>query len=269
MTPRQTALNLVFKVCAVAVWHRSPWLAVAIFTAPDFYLLYGMFVPGSTILGPVLVRFVPSRPAAKEIWLTIDDGPDPEDTPRILDALDRQGARATFFVIGARARRHPELIRQIVERGHTVGCHSDTHPSATFWMASPARTEREVADGLASLRVAGVATGLFRPPVGIRNPFLKTALRRSGLRCINWSIRSGDCLTSDGEAVVAHVLRLAAPGSILLMHEGPSVRAPLRVRLIEATVAALQTAGYDCVIPPAEALRGLAQADRTGSSAAG
>jgi peptidoglycan/xylan/chitin deacetylase (PgdA/CDA1 family) len=262
MTPRQTALNLVFKLAAIAVWHRSPWLAAAIFTAPDFYLLYGMFVPASMILGPVLVRFIPSRPGAKEIWLTIDDGPDADDTPRILDALDRRGARATFFVIGARARQHPELIRQILERGHAIGHHSDSHPSATFWMATPAQTRREVNAGLATLKLAGVQTRAFRPPVGMRNLFLKTALRQAGLHCVNWSIRSGDCLTSDGGAVIARVVRQAVPGAIILMHEGPSVRAPLRVRVIEETVAALQQAGYDCVIPPTEALRGPAAAER-------
>ena len=256
MTPRQTAVNLICKLAAILVWHRSPWLAVGIFVAPDFYLLYGMFAPASTILGPVLVRFIPSRPGAQEIWLTIDDGPDPEDTPRILDVLDRLGARATFFVIGARARKYPELIRQILERGHSVGNHSDSHPSATFWMATAGQTRREVTGGRDTLDQLGVRTRLFRPPVGIRNPFLKTVLRRSGLRCLTWSIRSGDCLTSNGSAVVARVLRQAAPGAIVLMHEGPSVRAPLRVRVIEATVTALQEAGYDCVIPPAEALRG-------------
>ena len=256
MTPRQTALNLLFKLTAILVWHRSPWWAVAVFTAPDFYLLYGMFVPESTILGPVLVRFVPSYPDAQEIWLTIDDGPDPVDTPRILEVLDRHEARATFFVIGARARQYPELIQEILHRGHTLGNHSDSHPSATFWMAGAGRTFREVTGAIPPLRAAGARPWAFRPPVGIRNPFLKTALRRAGLRCVNWSIRSGDCLTSDGQGVVNRVLRQARPGAIVLMHEGPSVRAPLRVRVIDQTVAALRAAGYQCVIPPAEALRG-------------
>jgi len=255
MTARQIAINLIFKLAAVLTWHRSPWLAVGLFVAPDFYLLAGMFRPSSLILGPMFTRFQPSAPHASEVWLTIDDGPDPRDTPRILDLLDRHRAQATFFLIGARAERHPELVDAILRRGHSVAHHSYSHPAATFWMASRGRCRREIAAGFSALQRAGARPTAFRPPVGIRNFFLHAALKEAQLDCVGWSIRSGDCFRWNASGLVARVLRRVQPGDIILMHEGPSVPAASRVRLIDQLVQSLGQAGYRCVIPPREALR--------------
>jgi peptidoglycan/xylan/chitin deacetylase (PgdA/CDA1 family) len=255
MTRRQIALNILFKLAAVLAWHRSAWLAVAWFVAPDLYLLAGMFRPSSLILGPMFTRFQPSSPGAREVWLTIDDGPDPADTPRILDALERHGARATFFLVGQRAERHPELVDAILRRGHGIAHHSYSHPAATFWMASPDCCRREIADGLAALQRPGFRPESFRPPVGIRNFFLHAALNKAQMDCVGWSIRSGDCFGWNGPALVRRVVRRAAPGAIILMHEGASVPQVFRVRLIDQVVARLGEAGYRCVIPPQAALR--------------
>ena len=83
----------------------APWAAVALFIGPDLYLLYHILVPSGQGLGRVYTHFSTDR---NEVWLTIDDGPDEADTPRILDLLDRHGARATFFVIGRKAALHPD-----------------------------------------------------------------------------------------------------------------------------------------------------------------
>src|SRR5690606_7457875 len=97
---------------------------------------------------PHILRLWPRRPPfptdRRQVWLTIDDGPDPLTTPRVLDLLDAHRARATFFVIGQKAARHPSLIAEITRRGHTLGNHTHNHPLASYWIAGATRTGREI-----------------------------------------------------------------------------------------------------------------------------
>src|SRR6185369_7223826 len=209
--------NLAGKSAALFVGLAAPGTALALWLAPDVLLAYHVFVPRAQGLVPMQRRFATTR---REIWLTIDDGPDPEDTPRILELLAAHGAHATFFVIGERAARHPELIRAIVDAGHEVAHHTHTHPHGTFWCASPARVERELDTALATLRAAGVRPTRFRPPAGIKNLWLASALRARELACIGWSARGLERRRGDAEAVAVRVTRNLAPGAILLLHEG-------------------------------------------------
>jgi len=142
-------LNLAGKVAALLVGWSAPAAGLALWFGPDLLLAYHMFVPNASGLVRMHRRFATPR---REVWLTIDDGPDPEDTPQIITLLAAQGARATFFVIGERAAAHPALIRAITAAGHEVAHHTYTHPLGAFWCASPARVARELDDGLAALR---------------------------------------------------------------------------------------------------------------------
>src|SRR5882757_3247428 len=123
----------------------TPAAAVALWFGPDLLLAYHLFVLGSQGLLRMHRRFATPR---REVWLTIDDGPDPEDTPQLLALLAAHGARATFFVIGEKAAAHPALIRAITAAGHDVAHHTHTHPLGTFWCATPARVARELDAGL-------------------------------------------------------------------------------------------------------------------------
>uniref|UniRef100_UPI00227E2D39 polysaccharide deacetylase family protein n=1 Tax=Escherichia coli TaxID=562 RepID=UPI00227E2D39 len=93
-----------------------------------------VFLPNSRFYAPVLSR-VPD--AGNSVWLTIDDGPGPE-TRAVLDLLARHQARATFFLVGERALAQPELVAEILRRGHDIGNHSHSHPQARFWRLGPA-----------------------------------------------------------------------------------------------------------------------------------
>ncbi len=243
------------KVVAVLLWAQGgwPWVTAAVFFIPDFFILYHVFVPSAQGVCRVFTRFVTTGP---EVWLTIDDGPDADDTPRILDLLDQHRARAIFFVIGERAARQPQLITEIIRRGHQVGHHTQTHPTGTFWCAGPARVRAELDDGLATLRQAGAAPPRwFRAPVGIKNLFLADALATRGLRCIGWTVRSRDTMSRDPVAVVARVMRYVQPGAIILMHEGPTLDRRVRVRAIALLLEALAVRGLACVTPGGEQLR--------------
>src|SRR5262245_23501370 len=139
-------IALAGKVAAVAVGWGEPAVALTLWFGPDLLIGYHLFVPNAQGLVRMHRRF---QPAGREVWLTIDDGPDPEDTPRLLALLAEHGARATFFVIGEKAERHPELIRDIVAAGHEVAHHTYTHPLASFWCAGPRRLARELDQTLA------------------------------------------------------------------------------------------------------------------------
>jgi peptidoglycan/xylan/chitin deacetylase (PgdA/CDA1 family) len=248
----------VIKLSAVLLWSIGlPFgLCLALFLSAGALVLHQLFAPGAGELVRVRTRFTPSAPDAREVWLTLDDGPDPDDTPRILDLLDQHRARATFFLIGQRAAKHPALVAEIVRRGHEIAHHTHTHSTATFWCAFPARVRRELDDALAAFAAADVTLPRrFRPPVGIKNLFLAPALAARRLDCIGWTIRSRDTFATDPAAVAARVARRLRPGAIILLHEGPPLRPAVRVAALASVLDLLHARGYRTIIPTIDALR--------------
>src|SRR3954471_22789607 len=160
MTRRAWLILAAVKLASAVLWLAAglPVLAIVVYATADLFLLYSIFVPSASGICPVITRFHAHQ---SEVWLTIDDGPDPGDTPRILDALDRHAARATFFVIGERAASHPELISEILRRGHEIAHHTHTHPARSFWSAGPKRVRAELDQALAALQRAGARPRWF------------------------------------------------------------------------------------------------------------
>ena len=114
---------------------------------------------------------------SKEVWLTIDDGPHPEDTPLILDLLDQYQAKATFFVIGTRVERHPDLVACIANRGHRLGNHSHSHRVASFWCLPKQSVCREIDQCTEVLEnLTGQRCAWFRAPVGMANWHVHAAI---------------------------------------------------------------------------------------------
>lgn len=244
---------LVAKLISAALWltdHRPA--ATIVFFAPDPFVLYAVLVPSAQGLVRVFTHFVTQRPT---VWLTIDDGPNEQDTPRILDLLDRHRARATFFVIGEHAARWPHLITEILRRGHQIGHHTHTHPVRSFWCASQARLAAELDRTLDVLQTLGTRPHLFRAPVGIKHFFLARALKQRGLQCVGWSVRSGDCRTESPEHLVAGIARHLRPGAIILLHEGPCVPPAVRIKGIALVLEALAGRNLACEIPEVHQLR--------------
>lgn len=241
------------KLLGLALWLMNQRAAgIAAFVLPDPWLLHALFAPGGQGFCRVFTRFVSDRPA---VWLTIDDGPDDADTPQILDLLDRHQARATFFVIGERAARRPDLVREIVRRGHEIAHHTQTHPTATFWCAFPWRVKREVDDALAVLVGIGVHPRWFRSPVGIKPFSLGWALARRQLHYVGWTVRSRDCHSKSPDELVSRVASRLQSGAIILLHEGPSVPAAVRVRGISLLLEEISRRKWACVIPEPEQLQ--------------
>jgi peptidoglycan/xylan/chitin deacetylase (PgdA/CDA1 family) len=201
-----------------------PWALGAV-AANQALIVAGGMIPRAGLLGPNLTRLPAPAAARGEVALTFDDGPDPEVTPRVLELLARAGARASFFCVGERARRHRALVRAIVAAGHAVENHSLRHRH-DFSLLGPRRYVREIGsaqDVLADL--AGDPPRFFRAPAGLRNPFLDYALARLDLRLVSWTRRGFDTISARAEAILARLARGLAAGDILLLHDGHPARA--------------------------------------------
>jgi len=244
--PHAWAAWLALSQLAVALlWWRLGWawglpallLSHAAFVVP-------VFLPRSALYGPVLARLPTDE---RVVWLTIDDGPS-ADTPAILEALARHGARATFFLVGERAQARPDLVAAIVRAGHGVGNHSHTHPQAWFWALGPRAMAREVGRAQAALAaLAGVPPRWFRAVVGMTNPFVAAALRRHGLARVAWTVRGYDAVDGDPVRVLQRIQRGLHPGAVVLLHEGaPHGRS---AEMVEATLCLLRERGYGTTLP--------------------
>ena len=193
----------------------------------------GTFLPNSRLFGPVFRRV-----EGEGALLTIDDGPDPVDTPVLLDLLDQHGKKAVFFVIGDKVRRYPDLAREIVRRGHQIGNHTMTHPAGTMWCAGSARTRREIVECSRAIEeVTGVKPRWFRAPAGHRNWFTHPVLREEGLELVGWKKRAFDAVRRDVPWIVKRLTRDVRDGDILLLHEAT----PIAKEVTEGVLAGLSS----------------------------
>ncbi|WP_341318277.1 polysaccharide deacetylase family protein [Paraburkholderia sp. IMGN_8] len=216
---------------ATAAWHVAvlagwllapsawPWWLAAIFANHAIFTVAGL-LPRTSLLGPNWTRLPAGAHNADAIALTIDDGPDPEVTPQVLDLLDAYGVRATFFCIGAKAQRYPALAREIVARGHALENHSQVHVH-TFSVTFPGALTREIDAAQRTFEELGGERPLFfRAPAGLRNLFLEPVLQKLDLRLAAWTRRGFDTRERDPQVVAARLLDGLAARDILLLHDG-------------------------------------------------
>jgi len=185
------------------------------------------------------------------IALTIDDGPDPEVTPQVLELLDHYGAKATFFCIGERAQRYPELCREIVQRGHAVENHSQHHHH-NFSLLGLSAFRREIRAAQQTLTdITGQPPVFFRAPAGLRNPFLAPVLAGLGLQLASWTVRGFDTQTGNPDKVTSRLLAKLRPGAILLLHDGHAAKTvygrPVILEVLPALLDAANKAGLSLI----------------------
>jgi peptidoglycan/xylan/chitin deacetylase (PgdA/CDA1 family) len=210
--------------------------------------------PRSAWLGTNLVRLPAASAQRGEVALTIDDGPDPEVTPQVLDLLDLHGAKATFFCIAQRATAHPSLAREIVARGHSVQNHSHGHRH-NFALLGPRGFEREIVRAQQVLvDITGERPSCFRAPAGLRNPFLGPVLHRLGLTLVSWTRRGFDTREADANRVLARLAGGLRGGDILLLHDGHAARTPagrpVVLDVLPSLLHSCRQAGLRCVTLP-------------------
>jgi peptidoglycan/xylan/chitin deacetylase (PgdA/CDA1 family) len=191
------------------------WFAAGGVCAAGGLFAWGAVAPGSQIFGPTL-RCLDD---ASSMAITFDDGPNPTVTPGVLDLLECNNAKATFFLIGRNVRAFPGLAREIAQRGHLIGNHTETHPSLTFLSAARIAEELERCDD-AIEAATGKKARWMRPPFGYRSPLLEGIVRRrGGAGVAMWNVAARDWRTPSPEPVIQR-LRRARGGDIVLLHDG-------------------------------------------------
>ena len=178
--------------------------------------------------------------ADRVVALTFDDGPDPVQTPLMLDLLDRHAVKATFFMMGRNVERHPEIVRQVLARGHEIGNHSYSHPKMIFMW--PWAVRDEIARTDRALRDAGV-TGeiLFRPPHAVKFVVLPYVLSEMHKTSVLGDVDPEEWKRPGAAVMAASVLKQTRPGSILGFHDpmGEDTR-----RAVDAVLTKLVADGY-------------------------
>ncbi|WP_096713222.1 polysaccharide deacetylase family protein [Microbacterium sp. SZ1] len=169
-------------------------------------------------VSPLFRSVVAVRTSEPVVILTLDDGPDPEWTPRILDLLAERGATATFFVLLTRTRRHPELLQRIVEEGHEVALHGEDHRRLTSLSAT--EVQRMLTEGRSELEAQAEATvAWYRPPYGALSVPTWRAVRDAGMMPVLWTTSVLDGRDAAHEERLRRALSGIRPGAIVLAHD--------------------------------------------------
>jgi peptidoglycan/xylan/chitin deacetylase (PgdA/CDA1 family) len=222
-------LSAVFH-CAGAVMlllYPAHWLSIVLTLLANHGLmgLVGMW-PRSRLIDANLVRLPPAAAQRGEVSLTFDDGPNPEVTPRVLELLDGYGAKASFFFAATQAAAHPELVQEVVRRGHSVENHSYSH-SYAFAAYGWGRLRRDIERSQALIAgVSGRLPEFFRAPMGLRSPMLDPLLAQAGLRYVSWTRRGYDTVSGNAARVLERLTRGLRAGDVLLLHDGTVARTP-------------------------------------------
>lgn len=187
------------------------------------------------LIAPLLTE----RGPRGRIYLTFDDGPHPEGTPRILDALDAHGVKATFFMVGAAIEQHAGLARDVAARGHSLGYHSYDHVHAV---------NQTLPNALHDLRNMRVLEGkmhltgriaLYRPPYGELTVSRLLWCLAHRVKIVMWSLDSLDWKSASSEEVAARVApQLVCDGDVILFHDDALATPAALPRIIERLKAA-------------------------------
>ncbi|HQL00965.1 MAG TPA: polysaccharide deacetylase family protein [Smithellaceae bacterium] len=209
--------GVIAIAAAGAAFFVSPLVSVLLLFLYILLCLAACFFPRMQFLGPMIGR---GSRGSGAVSVTFDDGPAEPTTRRVLDLLDRYNAKATFFVSGANALRHPDLIAEILRRGHSIGNHSFSHDPCLM-LRSGGTLYREIQRAQQALSSLGVEPLAFRPPVGIINPKLDGILNTLGMYGVVFSRRAGDAGNRRIAGLGRKILSGLKPGDIILMHDVP------------------------------------------------
>jgi peptidoglycan-N-acetylglucosamine deacetylase len=214
--------------------HYLGWaIAAATGGALSAALGWTSVAPNCQLWGKVIAR---GNADSSGVALTFDDGPTAGATEQVLDTLGEMKVPAVFFVIGANAQRHPEIVRRMHDEGHIVANHSWDHSHTGFfrgrryWEKQIEQTNRVIEE------IIGLRPALFRPPLGVRTLFITGAATRAGHQVITWSRRGMDGVATTAPQICQR-LGTAGPGEILILHDGVE---PNSQRDQAATVAAVR-----------------------------
>jgi peptidoglycan/xylan/chitin deacetylase (PgdA/CDA1 family) len=240
-------------------------LALLLYTVGTLLMLYLLFHPRNQWLVDNRSRV----DGANCIALTFDDGPDPVDTPKLLDLLREKNVKATFFAVGKRADQHPEIVRRAASEGHLIANHTWSHYSL-FCFLTPSRLREEIERGTESVRRScGLRPRLFRSPVGLRHPLLRPYLKAAGLEYVSWTIRSRDTFTRNSGVLAQRILNQAASGDIVLLHDHLHRGADVMLQALPQVIDELRERGFRFVLAGPRDEAGIATPEPAACESAG
>ncbi len=187
-----------------------------LFVAYSLIVFWGCYYVGSNFFIKIICR---ANTDKKEIAISFDDGPAENYTQQILNILNTENVKATFFCIGNRIAGNEAVLKQLQADGHIIGNHSYSHH---FWfdMYAAKKMQSDLQQMDAEMeRVTGLKPKLFRPPYGVTNPNLAKAIKKGGYTPVGWSVRSMDTVIKDGERLLAKINEGIKPGAVFLFHD--------------------------------------------------
>lgn len=205
-----------------------------------FYLLFVLIWIAITVLGSFQIKMNYHLKSLNHnrnqtenyVSITFDDGPNPEFTSKTLALLKKYRAEATFFLIGNKAEKYPELVKQILDEGHSVGNHSYNHSNRFgFYVSRKIVSELNKTDAVLQ-SIIGKRPLLFRPPFGVTNPNIKKALKKTGHHSIGWSKRSLDTTNLSEDKILNRITSKLQKGDIILLHDGSAKTLVVLERLL-------------------------------------
>ncbi|MEU6528388.1 polysaccharide deacetylase family protein [Streptomyces sp. NPDC046928] len=190
-----------------------------------------------------------SEKGSRGVNITIDDGPDPNWTPQVLDVLREHGVKATFCMVGTQAEAYPDLVKRVVAEGHRLCDHSVSHDTAMD-KNSQSYQSRQILDAERMITEAsgGVRPMYYRAPGGAFTPYSRELAASRGMRPLGWNVDTKDFERPGADAIVATVQRELANGPTLLFHDAGGDRSQT-VEALRRVLPWLAAQGYTCGFP--------------------
>jgi peptidoglycan/xylan/chitin deacetylase (PgdA/CDA1 family) len=242
-------------------------LGVAVAALGSYFglVILGVLVPRLEMFGDVTWR---GDPSSDGVALTFDDGPHPVTTRSVLEVLRAANVSATFFVIGRKVDAHPDVVREIVADGHSLGVHGYEH-DWLYALKPPAVVAADIERARAAVeRAVGLRPSWFRPPIGHVSPRTAAGAKRAGVEMVGWSVRGLDGLSrADPQAVAARVERGLGGGAIVLLHDAAERDdfSPAAILALPGVLRAIARRGLRVL--PLEAMISAETSEARGSSA--
>ncbi|HEY8934664.1 MAG TPA: polysaccharide deacetylase family protein [Cyclobacteriaceae bacterium] len=208
----------------------STWYYVLLFFIYSLIQAYGVVFVSASFFVPIKCK---GERISKSVALTFDDGPLPEMTERILTILNDYQVKATFFCIGHRVEKHPEILTKIDSQGHVIGNHTFNHGkffdllSAKEMSAELDKTDEAIQNAIQK------KPRFFRPPYGVTNPNLAKAIKRGNYITMGWSVRSLDTVAKEDEKLFQRVTKNLKGGDVILFHDYCEITIRILPRVLE------------------------------------
>jgi len=216
----KTNIGLLLSLFLVVMAYNKYGNIALVLLVPLLAFYVSLLVSGSTSIrfNFYLYSLKRGNTNKKIISLSFDDGPDPVITPLILSVLENHNMPASFFCVGEKIEKNPELVKKAFQKGHIIGNHSYSH-SKIFDLRSTKNMVKEI-ERTSDLieKTIGEKPLLFRPPFGVTNPLLAKAIKRTGVTSVGWSLRSWDT-NGKVDTVVERLKRKIHPGEVILLHD--------------------------------------------------